>query len=205
MEYAKLIYALDLFGTVVFALSGVLVAARKNMDFVGVVTLASVVAIGGGTIRDLILRVDVIFWVADNTYIYAILGTCVVGSFWISQVDKLDRRLLPIFDALGLAVFVGIGFNKALTYGTSYLIALILGTLTGVGGGVIRDTLADDVPFIFRREIYATACVIGAMMITLLLLLHVPHTYAIVMGMLTTLVVRLWAIKNAMGLPQIKL
>lgn len=206
MHNESLIYGLDLFGTIIFAFSGVLVAARKNMDFIGVLVLSAAVAVGGGTVRDLLLRVDQVFWIADNTYIYVIIASCIVGVIGLKAIDYLNQRyLLPICDAIGLAVFVGIGFNKALMYGTSYTVAIVLGTMTGVGGGIIRDTLAGEVPFVLKKEIYASACIMGALSIVVLEYTAIPYDTSIVIGMIVTLVIRLCAIKYSLRLPEIKL
>lgn len=201
-----LLYYLDLFGTAVFALSGVLVAARKHMDFIGVVVLASAVAIGGGTIRDLTLGAWPIFWVADNTYLYVIFATAVVGVLFIKGFHLLHQRLwLPVFDAVGVATFLGIGLNKSLDYGTSYLVAIILGTITAIGGGMIRDLLAHEIPFVLKKEIYATACVIGGSVIVGALKLGLANTPALLLGMAITLGVRLVAIFYALRLPEFRL
>ena len=201
-----LIYYLDLFGTAVFALSGVLVAARKHMDFVGVVVLAAAVAIGGGTICDLTLGAWPIFWVADNTYLYVILAAAVVGVLFIKGFHLLNQRLwLPVCDAVGVATFLGIGLNKSLDYGTSYLVAIILGTITAIGGGMIRDLLAHEIPFVLKKEIYATACIVGGGVIVGGLQLGLANTPALLLGMAVTLGVRLVAIFYALRLPEFRL
>lgn len=206
MSDINLLYCFDLFGTAVFALSGVLVAARKKMDFIGVMVLAAAVAIGGGTLRDLILGARPIFWIADNTYLYVILASCVLGVLGLKFLDDINNRLLlPVFDAVGLASFLGIGLTKSLQYGTSYLIAIILGTMTGVGGGIIRDTLAREIPFVLQKEIYATACVAGGVSLVAALQIGLPENIALVIGILVTLVIRLAAIFYSLRLPEVKL
>lgn len=199
-------YYLDLFGTAVFALSGVLVAARKHMDFIGVVVLAAAVAIGGGTIRDVTLGAWPIFWVADNTYLYVILATAVVGVLFIKGFHLMQQQLwLPVFDAVGVATFLGIGLNKSLDYGSSYLVAIILGTITAIGGGMIRDLLAHEIPFVLRKEIYATACVIGGVVMVCGLQLGLANTSATLLGMGVTLSIRLVAIVYSLRLPEFRL
>lgn len=206
MGNINLLYCFDLFGTAVFALSGVLVAARKKMDFVGVLVLAAAVAIGGGTLRDLILGARPIFWIEDNNYLYVILASCVLGVVGLKFLDHINNRLLlPVFDAVGLASFLGIGLTKSLQFGTSYLIAIILGTMTGVGGGIIRDTLAGEIPFVLQKEIYATACVAGGASLVAALHIGLPENIALLIGILVTLLIRLAAIFYALRLPEVKL
>lgn len=205
MHNESLIYGLDIFGTMIFAFSGVLVAARKHMDFIGVLVLSAAVAVGGGTVRDLLLRVDQIFWIADNTYIYVILASCVVGVLWLKWINYLDRRLLPVCDAIGLAVFLGIGFNKALMYNTSYTVAIILGTMTGVGGGIIRDILSGEVPTVLKKEFYASTCLVGGLVIVGLEYTSLTRDTSLIIGMMVTLIARLCAIKYSLRLPEIKL
>ena len=199
-------YYLDLFGTAVFALSGVLVAARKHMDFIGVLVLAAAVAIGGGTIRDMTLGAWPIFWVADNIYLYVILAAAVVGVLFIKVFHLMQQQLwLPVFDAIGVATFLGIGLNKSLDYGASYLVAIILGTITAIGGGMIRDLLAHEIPFVLRKEIYATACVIGGVVMVSGLQLGLANTSATLLGMGVTLGIRLVSIAYSLRLPEFRL
>ena len=154
------LYFLDLFGTAVFAISGVTLAFRLRMDAIGVLILASVVAIGGGTLRDVILDVPV-FWLKDNNYIWDILITCVISATMMNYARAIPWWILPISDALGLGVFTIIGADTALSLGLSATVAVIMGTLTACGGGIIRDMLARRIPFVLRQEIYASACIVG--------------------------------------------
>lgn len=200
------LYYLDLFGTAIFALSGVLMAARKQMDFIGVLVLATVVAIGGGTLRDLLLDVDAIFWVADNAYLYVIFGTAVLGVGFLEIFHRLNQHYwIPVCDAVGMATFLGIGLTKALDYGTSDLVAIILGTMTAVGGGMIRDLLAGKIPFVLKREIYAVACIAGGMALIAALNLGAERSLALWLGMATTLIIRLLAIFKNLSLPVLKI
>ena len=137
----QLVYYFDLFGTAVFAFSGVLVAGRLRMDAIGVIVLAAVTAIGGGTIRDLLIGASPIFWIQDPTYLWVILATAAAGM-WLARVPRrLPWYALPVADAFGLALFVVIGAKKALLFGTSGMVAVVMGVITGVAGGLIRDVL----------------------------------------------------------------
>ena len=160
-----LIYGLDLFGTAIFALSGVLMAGRLRMDAIGVIVLAAVTAIGGGTIRDLLIGARP-FWIQNTTYLWVILGTAGLGMLLTRLPKRLPWYTLPLADALGLALFVVIGAQKALSFGTSSMVAVVMGVITGVAGGMIRDVLAREVPLVLQKEIYATACIVGGILYT---------------------------------------
>lgn len=157
-----MLYFLDLFGTAVFAISGVTLAFRLRMNVIGVLVLSAAVAIGGGTVRDIILNSPV-FWLTNNTYLWDILLTCILSIIVLLRINKRIWWLLPVSDAIGLAAFTVIGTQKTLLLGFSPTIAIIMGAVTGCGGGVIRDVLARQVPFVFRKEIYVTASAVGGM------------------------------------------
>ena len=158
----------DLIGCAVFALSGAIIAYQKKMDGIGVIVLAAVTAIGGGTIRDLLLGVPV-FWVSQPSYIYAIIFASLVAILWINSSKKLPEKALEIADAFGLSLFVVMGTAKALGVGVPPLTAVIMGTITGCFGGMIRDVLANEIPLIFRKELYAACTVAGSSAYVLLL------------------------------------
>ena len=272
----------DLLGIAVFAISGTLAAWRNHMDGFGVIVLASVTAIGGGTLRDLILDVPVI-WINNNTYFYAIfvaaIGTILlvrnrltipnntlqiadafglaffvimgtqkaldhgtssmvaimlgtmsgvcggmirdVPVIWINNNTyfyaifvaaigtillvrnrlTIPNNTLQIADAFGLAFFVIMGTQKALDHGTSSMVAIMLGTMSGVCGGMIRDVLCREVPMVFRGELYAVTCIFGGIIYTSLLALAVPQLYAMLAGMLGLLLLRLAAIRWHITIP----
>ena len=157
---AELLYWLDIFGVIVFALSGALMAGRYQLDPFGVAVLAAVTAIGGGTIRDVILDTPV-FWTVDPIYLYVILVTAVLTIVLIRQPKRIPKRFLMIADAFGLALFAVLGTQKALTLGSPIPVAIVMGMITGVAGGMIRDVLCNVIPMILRQEIYATAAILG--------------------------------------------
>ena len=156
-----LVYWLDIVGTAVFAISGVLLAGKLRMDPFGVLVLGVVTAVGGGTIRDMALDHGPVFWVKDPTDLVVAMVTSMLTIVLVRQPRRLPKWMLPVLDAVGLAVFVGIGVNKAFNAEAGPLIAVCMGVITGVGGGIIRDVLAREIPMILRTEIYATACIIG--------------------------------------------
>lgn len=198
-------YWSDLFGTAVFAFSGVLVAGRLRMDGFGVIVLAAVTAIGGGTIRDLIIGADNVFWTVDSLYLWVILATALLGQYIVKLPRRLPWYILPLADAFGLAIFTIIGTAKALNYGTSGMVAVVMGVITGVAGGMIRDVLAREVPMVLQREIYATACILGGILYTGSLALGVNPLLATLFGMAGTFILRVAAIRWHLSLPAFSL
>ncbi|HEJ8006668.1 TPA: TRIC cation channel family protein [Serratia marcescens] len=197
-----LVFWLDILGTAVFAVSGVLLAGKLRMDPFGVLVLGVVTAVGGGTIRDMALANGPVFWVKDPTDLVVAMITCVLTLLLVRQPRRLPKWVLPVLDAVGLAVFVGIGVNKAFAAGTDPLVAICMGVITGVGGGIIRDVLAREIPMILRTEIYATACIIGGIVhATAFYTFHMPLQQAMMLGMIITLAIRLAAIRWHLKLP----
>ncbi|EGQ8540453.1 TRIC cation channel family protein [Vibrio parahaemolyticus] len=198
---SMLLYMIDLFGTAIFAVSGVLLAGRLKMDPFGVIVLGSVTAIGGGTIRDMALGATPVFWITDTTYLWVIFITCLFTMVLVRRPKRLAWWVLPVCDAIGLAVFVGIGVEKALAYNASGMVAVIMGVITGCGGGIIRDVLAREVPMVLRSEVYATACIIGGIFHTMAVSMGYDHSTALLAGVISTLVIRLGAIRWHLSLP----
>ncbi|HGF5099712.1 TPA: TRIC cation channel family protein [Vibrio parahaemolyticus] len=198
---SMLLYMIDLFGTAIFAVSGVLLAGRLKMDPFGVIVLGSVTAIGGGTIRDMALGATPVFWITDTTYLWVIFITCLLTMILVRRPKRLAWWVLPVCDAIGLAVFVGIGVEKALAYNASGMVAVIMGVITGCGGGIIRDVLAREVPMVLRSEVYATACIIGGIFHTMAVSMDYDHSTALLAGVISTLVIRLGAIRWHLSLP----
>jgi uncharacterized membrane protein YeiH len=156
-----MIYLLDLFGVAVFAITGSLAAGQKKMDLFGVVVLALATALGGGTLRDVILGAYPVFWISNPAYIF--VGTAVaVSTFVMARFVRPPAKALKFADAFGLAIFTVIGTEKALSLGVPGSIAVIMGVMTGVAGGIIRDMLAGEIPLVLKAEIYATASLCGA-------------------------------------------
>lgn len=196
----ELLYWLDLFGIVVFALSGALMAGSYKLDPFGVVVLASVTAIGGGTIRDMILDTPV-FWVENPIYLYVILATAVLTIIIIRRPKRIPKRFLLIADAFGLALFAVLGTEKALSLGVPISVAVVMGTITGVAGGMIRDVICNVIPMILRKEIYATAAILGGSLFALFQYLAWPENIALISAILGALTLRLAAIYWQVSLP----
>ncbi|AQP35424.1 TRIC cation channel family protein [Vibrio anguillarum] len=198
---SMLLYLIDLFGTAIFAISGVLLAGRLKMDPFGVVVLASVTAIGGGTIRDMALGATPVFWIKDTTYLWVIFITCLLTMLLVRRPKRVAWWILPVCDAIGLAVFVGIGVEKAMNHQDSAMVAVIMGVITGCGGGIIRDVLAREIPMVLRSEVYATACIIGGLFHTTALAMGYDSSSAFLAGVASTLIIRLGAIRWHLSLP----
>ncbi|PSW04762.1 hypothetical protein C9J01_28035 [Photobacterium rosenbergii] len=188
-------YLLDMFGTAVFALSGVLLANQLKLEPFGVVVLAGVTAIGGGTIRDMALGATPVFWINDTNYLWVIFTTCLISMIALHLPRTMSPKLLPLADAIGLAVFVAIGVEKALRYSASPMVAVIMGVVTGCGGGIIRDLLVHELPMALRTKLYATSCVMGGVIHTVVLSIPINSTIATLAGISTTLVIRFAAIR----------
>jgi uncharacterized membrane protein YeiH len=190
----------DLLGIAVFAISGTLAAWRKQMDGFGVVVLATVTAIGGGTLRDLILDSPVI-WLSNNNYFLAIFAAAAVTILLVRNRLMIPNNTLQIADAFGLAFFVIMGTQKALDHGTSGFVAIMMGTMSGVCGGMIRDLLCREIPMVFRGELYAVTCIFGGLVYLLLLDLGLAQMPAMLAGMTALLVLRLAAIRWHLTIP----
>ncbi len=198
-------HALELLGVAVFAVSGVLAAGRKGLDLLGVAVVAIVTAIGGGTLRDLLLDRHPTFWIADTTYLWVILGVTVVTigyvRFWIAT-----RRALLVADALGLAFFTIAGVQIAEQVGVPDLIAVLMGIITGVAGGVLRDVLTAEIPLVMRPgRLYATAAIAGAATYVLLVHWGMSRDAAALFGMALIAGIRLAAILWRIELPVVQL
>lgn len=197
---APLIDILDLIGTAVFAITGALAAGRKRMDVFGVVVLGCVTALGGGTLRDLTLGVSPVFWISSTHYLF-VAASAAICTYLTARRYRLPANALPPLDAIGLAVFTVIGFEKGLHISQDFSIAIVMGVMTGVVGGIIRDVLSAEVPLILHQEIYATASLSGAILLALLFYLQVPASLSILLALSTTLSIRLAALHWNLALP----
>lgn len=196
----SLLYLLDLLGVAVFAVSGALAAGRKSLDLLGVIVIAIVTSIGGGTLRDLLLDRQA-FWITDPSYLIAIIAAALFTIVYVRYRRPPDKAL-QIADALGLALFTISGARIAETAGLGGLIVVVMGTITGVFGGVLRDVLCAEIPLIFRKgTIYATAAIAGASLYVMLQWAQVGTALAAGLGMLLIAGLRLAAIQWRISLP----
>jgi uncharacterized membrane protein YeiH len=200
-----LFYLADLFGVAVFAVTGALMAGRKSMDLFGVLVIAIVTALGGGTLRDLILDNHPVSWIRNDLYILVASLAAIGTVLWVRMTRPIHEKSLLIADAIGLAVFTVIGCEVALQNNVPYSTAVIMGLMTGVAGGVMRDVICNEIPLIFQKEIYATACLAGALVFILMRELTTAHWLDTAVAMLTVLVIRLAAIHWHIALPRFHL
>jgi len=198
-------HLLDLLGIAVFAISGALAAGRKSLDWLGVTVIAVVTAIGGGTLRDLLLDRHPIFWIADPTYLVVCLAATALTLVYV-QLRIPAFRALFVADALGLAFFTIGGVQIAEQAGLSGLLAVLMGMITGVAGGVARDVLCAEIPLIMRRgQLYASAAIAGAALYLGLERIGLPRDTAALAGMAAIAIVRFAAIVWRLELPVLKL
>jgi len=184
----------------VSAVTGVLDSGRKEMDLIGALLVGVATALGGGTIRDLLLDRNV-FWVVDQTYLVAALGTGLI-TFFVARAFTVPPRLFLIPDALGLALFTIVGTQIALQWHIPWLTASLMGVITGVVGGVLRDVLCNDVPLVFLKgELYATAAWVGSLALIGLQGIGVSPQIASWIAMSAILLLRLAAMRFHITLP----
>lgn len=201
MNTETLIEVLDLAGITVFAASGALAAARKSMDVFGFMVIATVTAVGGGTLRDLTLGAVPVFWV-ENSQSLILANVAAVTVFLAERHIRSRLNMLRWLDALGLALFASIGAERALAAGTSGLIATVMGIVTAVFGGLVRDVICNEIPLILQREVYATAAFVGALAVVISSSAGLDSTSAVVVGTLTGFTVRALAIVFNLSLPR---
>lgn len=197
-----ILYLLDLVGVGVFAISGALAAGRKSLDLLGVVVIAVVTAIGGGTLRDLLLDRHPIFWIADPLYVVVIACAALATVAWTRRF-RPPVNTLVIADALGLALFSVAGAQIAQDAGVSPVIVVIMGTMTGTAGGMIRDVLTNEIPMILRpsMELYATAAIAGITLYLALQAIGLARAPAGMAGMAFVAALRFAAIHGNLKLP----
>ena len=206
-DISDMVLVVSIVGTIAFALSGVMAATEAEMDWLGGVVLAAVAAIGGGTVRDLLLGTTPVFWVEDEWPLIVALGTAVVAIVALRVQPSADPRRTALYvasDAVGLGAFVVVGTSVALEAGTSSFIAAVMGVITGVGGGVLRDVLARRTPIVLVGEIYAIAGLIGATLQLLLRELRAGAAMQVWVPLLCVVVVRAVAVRFALHLPRLQ-
>jgi uncharacterized membrane protein YeiH len=198
-------YWIDLAGIFFFALSGAQAAADKRVyrDSFGVAFMGFVTAIGGGSLRDIMLDIHPLKWISDSNYLIVIGAGVLISMLLGKTLAKLPRTML-VFDSLGIALYTILGVQISLAAGVNPLAATILGMFSAVFGGVIRDTLLNEIPLIFRKEIYATACLAGAALYVLLDHFKINADVSAFSGIITVIVIRLLAVHFGWALPKMR-
>ncbi|MGB3606880.1 MAG: trimeric intracellular cation channel family protein [Psychroserpens sp.] len=192
----------DILGTIAFAISGVLVALDKRMDAFGVLIIAFVTAVGGGTLRDVMVGVEPVSWMSNMTYVYVIIGSSIFAVLLRNKINYL-RRSLFLFDTIGIGLYTVVGIETGMVAGLHPIICIALGTMTACFGGVIRDILCNEIPVIFRKEIYATACILGGFTYFLLRKFVADTNFIFVIAGLIVIITRLLAVKLKISLPSL--
>ena len=193
---------IDILGTISFAISGVLVALNKRMDPFGVFIIAFVTAVGGGTLRDVLIGYTPVFWMNNMTFIYVILGSTIFAVLLRKRIGYLSTSLF-LFDTIGIGLYTVAGIEKGLSADLHPIICIALGTMSACFGGVIRDILCNEIPVIFRKEIYATACIVGGFTYFLLRYLTSDNNLIFVIAGLIVIVIRLLAVYFEISLPSL--
>lgn len=197
------LYSFELAGTFFFAISGALAIQDHHNDLFGAGFLGFVTAIGGGTLRDIMLGSYPLVWIGDTYFLYAIFAGIASAYFFYKGLIRLKRTLL-IFDALGISFFTVLGVEKALSLGVKPEIAAIMGMFSAVMGGVIRDVLTNATPVLFRKEVYATACLAGAVLYLALFRAGAPHHANMILSISLIFTIRLLAVKYKLALPNFR-
>jgi len=195
-----ILYFLDLVGVAVFAVSGVLAARNRGLDLLGVIVIAAITAIGGGTLRDLLLHRYPIFWITDAQYLTVSIASALLTVAYV-RVRPPPGKALLVADAIGLALFALSGAQVAEAAQCPAIIVVLMGTMTGVAGGVLRDVITAQVPLILRRDIYATAAIVGVALYLLLQAFGFQRSAAFGAGMAVVIALRLLAIHWGLQLP----
>ena len=190
----------DLFCVAVFAISGALAGIAAQLDLLGILVLASVTAVGGGTIRDLLLNRHPIFWIEDPWPLFSIVGATVLTLLWV-RLFPVPMNALLVADAFGLSLFAMSGARIAENARCSPLVVILMGTMTGAGGGVVRDLLSAKTPLILHQDIYASAAIVGIAVYLLLRAAKAPAAVALALGFCTVAATRLAAIAFDLRLP----
>lgn len=195
-----LLYILGMVGIAAFAITGVISAGKRNMDLFSIVLLGMVASLGGGTIRDVVLRMDSVYWVADTSYLWVAFVSSVFAFFGVRVIEN-RQRVFHYADSFGLALFTVVATERVLSLSFSPIIAITMGVVTGVAGGMIRDILSDRTPLILGKEFYATPAFIGALLMVVLEQ-NIPwHEYNSIYAALLIFILRILAIHKGLYYP----
>jgi uncharacterized membrane protein YeiH len=193
---------IDILGTIAFAISGVLVAMNKKLDIFGVFIIAFVTSVGGGTLRDVLIGNTPVAWLTDSTYVITIFLTVIFAVLFRNKL-RYFRKSLFLFDTIGIGLYTVIGVEKGLEAGLIPVMCVALGTITASFGGVIRDILCNEIPVIFRKEIYATACILGGLSYFVFIQLPIIDAYASMAAISVVIIIRIVVVVFKISLPSV--
>lgn len=200
MELKELLYIIDLTGTFVFAMSGVVTANERKMDVFGAAVIGFVTAVGGGTIRDMLIGSTPVGWMVNRHYLIVIGLGILVAMFLHKRIAKWHKTMF-LFDTVGIGLFTILGLQKTLTFGLSPSVAVMMGIVSAVFGGVVRDVLVNRIPLIFRKEIYATACLAGGILYMLISPFFPGSLWTVLVSMAFVIAIRVTAVRRKWSLP----
>jgi len=193
---------IEFLGTIAFAISGIRLASAKHFDWFGAIVIGFVTAVGGGTLRDLLLDVP-IFWMQASRYIWCTLFAFIVVLCFRKFLVHLNNTIFW-FDCIGLGLFVVVGYEKAMALDYPVWVCVSMATITGIVGGIIRDILINEIPIIFTQELYAVACILGGILFSILNYLHVDLVVTEIATAVFVVVIRILATKYHLKLPVLK-
>lgn len=193
---------IDLLGTIAFAISGALTAMRKKLDVFGILIIALVTSVGGGTLRDILIGKTPVSWMLNMTFVYVIFGATVIAIVFRPQL-RYVRRSLFLFDTIGIALYTIAGVQLSAAAGLHPVICVILGTISACFGGVLRDILCNEIPVIFHKEIYATVCILGGSIYLAMSQAGLPIAWAMVVSGIVVIAIRVCAVLFEWQLPTI--
>lgn len=196
------IFYFGVIGTFAFAISGAMTAMRKKFDPFGVIIIGFVTAVGGGTVRDILVKDVYVFWLKEPQFVYSIIAGSLFAMFFRRNLDKLSKSLL-LFDTIGLGLYTIIGLEIGLHSGLSVMSCIILGTITGSFGGVLRDILVNEIPVIFRKEIYATVSIAGGLTYFILKSTGISNPLLQLIPIVLIIILRIVVIKFRISYPSI--
>jgi uncharacterized membrane protein YeiH len=199
----SVVYVIDILGTFAFAVSGALVALDKKFDMFGVLIIAFVTAVGGGMLRDVLIDAHPINWIGNLDYLYTIFIAVVFTFLFKSKIAHLSKTMF-LFDTIGISVFTLLGLEKGLSFNLHPIIALIMGVISAVFGGVLRDVLTNKVPLIFEKEIYASACLAGGIIYLILNYFKVEENINFIISAAVVIIIRAIVVRFHLELPKIK-
>ncbi|OIQ22987.1 trimeric intracellular cation channel family protein [Lacinutrix sp. MedPE-SW] len=195
-------YIIDILGTIAFSISGVLVALNKKMDAFGILIIAFVTAVGGGTLRDVLIGETPVSWMKDMTFVYVIFTSTILAVVFKTKIDYL-RKSLFLFDTIGIGLYTVVGIERGISAGLHPIICIALGTMSACFGGVIRDILCNEIPIIFRKEIYATACILGGIAYFIIKRLPIEGNFVFIIAGLVVIITRILAVRFKLQLPNL--
>ena len=200
----QMIYLLDMVGIIACAIAGTTLALYKRFDLFGCILVSMVNAIGGGTLRDVMLGRHPLFWMTDLSYVIVITLTSILGQMFFHRHQKIDG-MLKLFDAIGLAAFSVIGLTVALSLDAHPIIAILMAVMTSIAGGIMRDMICNEIPLVLQKEIYISASIVGSVLHLALLHLGVADWVRETVTLISIFGIRMLAVKFDWHLPSIQL